>query len=196
MADQVGKSSGKGRDNAGSTLKDFSEQAAAVGKDLKSKASELAGSSADKLTDHASDFAEKAKEVADQAGDKIKEAVDERKSSGADYVGGLADAMRRAGREFDRELPIAGKYFRRAASQVDGVADSIRTGDFNDLVRSAQSFARKQPTAFVGLAALAGFAAVRFLKTSSSSEGSVTKVSRLDDGSSATTAGYRDEFSK
>ena len=124
--------------------------------DFKAKAGEFAGASADRLKDQASNFADTAKDVADQAGDKLKEAVTERKTAGADYVGNLAEAMRRAGREFDNELPIAGKYIRKAASQVETVADSIRTGDFNDLVRNARSFARRQPTAFLGIAALAG----------------------------------------
>jgi hypothetical protein len=38
-------------------------------------------------------------------------------------------AFRRPGREFDQDLPIASKYLRKAASQVEDVADSIRSGD-------------------------------------------------------------------
>ena len=97
----------------------------------------------------------------------LKDAVDDRKSSGAEYVGSLADAMRRAAREFDADLPMAGTYIRKAASQVEGVSDTIRTGSFNDLVRNAQTFARRQPTAFLGISVLAGFGVVRFLKSSS-----------------------------
>ena len=77
------------------------------------------------------------------------------------------NTMRRAAREFDTDLPIAGTYIRKAASQIEGVSDHIRNGNLNDLVRNAQSFARRQPTAFLGLAVLAGFGAVRFLKSSS-----------------------------
>jgi len=132
--------------------------------------------------------------------------VHPRKTAGADYIGNLAETIRRAGREFDNDLPIAGKYIRKAASQVDNVADSIRTGDFNDLVRSAQSFARRQPTAFLGIAALAGFAAVRFLKSSSSEAGLSSSGRRsssgLDtretgyssSGLDSSETGYRDEF--
>jgi hypothetical protein len=80
--------------------------------------------------------------------------------------------MRRAAREFDGDLPIAGVYIRKAASQIEGVSDSIKTGNFKDLVRGAQSFARRQPTAFLGMAVLAGFGVVRFLKSSANdSEG-------------------------
>jgi len=150
------------------TLRSLTEKATAAGNDLKSKATELASSSAEQIKGQAAEFSEKAKDVADQAGDKLREAVAERKVAGADYVGGIAEAMRRAGREFDQDLPVAGKYIRKAAAQVDDVADSIRTGDVGDLVRNAQSFARRQPTAFVAMAALGGFVAVRFLKSTSS----------------------------
>jgi len=191
MVDQVDQDVGSRQGSSASsndTLRSLSEQAAAAGRDLKAKAGELAGTSADRLKDQAANFADTAKDVADQAGDKLKEAVTERKTAGADYVGSLAEAMRRAGREFDNELPIAGKYIRKAASQVESVADSIRTGDFNDLMRNARAFARRQPTAFLGIAALAGFAAVRFLKSSSSDTG------RSSSSPGTAEAGYRDDY--
>ena len=113
------------------------------------RAKDLAGSSTEALKNHASDFADAAKDVASQATEKLKDAVDDRKSSGAEYVGNLADTMRRAAREFDRDLPIAGTYIRKAAEQVEGVSEGIQNGNLNDLVRTAQSFARRQPTAFL-----------------------------------------------
>ena len=65
-------------------------------------------------------------------------------------------------------------------------------------MRGVQSFARRQPTAFLGLAVLAGFGVVRFLKSSGPmgiSRPAVprqTRARRLD----ATEWGYRDEFTK
>jgi len=194
MVDQV--TEGNKGTSSNDTLRSLSEKAAAAGSDLKSKATEFASASAEQMKGQAAEFSDKAKDVADQASEKLKEAVGERKVAGADYVGGIAEAMRRAGREFDHELPIAGKYIRKAASQVEDVADSIRTGDVGDLVRNAQSFARRQPTAFVAIAALAGFAAVRFLKSSSSDSAGMSSR-RTSDGSRSRNnaeAGYRDEF--
>jgi ElaB/YqjD/DUF883 family membrane-anchored ribosome-binding protein len=179
----------------GDTLKSFSEQAMEAGREFKDKAVELAGTSTDKLKDQASELGSAAKDMAGQATDKVKEAVSERKNAGADYVTSLAETIRRAGREFDNDLPIAGKYIRKAASQVDNFADSVRTGDFNDLVRNSQSFARRQPTAFLGIAALAGFAAVRFLKSSSDASAS-SSVNRQDQQAQESKTGYRDEFSR
>ena len=178
-------------------------EAVSAGRDLKDKAIDMAGSSSEAIKGHASDFVDAAKDVASQATDKFKQTVDGQKSAGAEYVGSLADTIRRAAREFDGDLPIAGTYIRKAASQVEGVADTIRSGNFNDLVRGAQSFARRQPTAFLGVAVLAGFGVVRFLKSSAeTSEGSASHLSggntfgRSMGQSHADNKGYRDEFTK
>jgi hypothetical protein len=181
-------------DEAAASPKSLADQALSAGQDLTDKAKDLAGSSADALKAHASDLVDAAKDVASQATDKLKDTVNDRKSSGAEYVGSLADTMRRAAREFDTDLPIAGKYIRKAAEQVEGVSEGIRNGNLNDLVRNAQSFARRQPTAFLGMAVLAGFSVVRFLK-SSAEDGSPSEQS----GSSshrAANQGYRDDFTK
>ena len=152
---------------------------------------------------------------ASQATDKLKQTVDGQKHASAVYVGNLADTMRRAAREFDGDLPIAGVYIRKAASQIEGVSDSIKTGNFKDLVRGAQSFARRQPTAFLGMAVLAGFGMVRFLKSSATDSeataagsrqtggnrfpGNTTTSSHADSGQNRSYGdkiGYRDEFTR
>jgi hypothetical protein len=189
-------------------VKSVTDQALSAGRDLKEKAIDVAGSSADALKGHASDLMDSAKQVASQTTDKLKQTVDGQKIAGAEYVGSLANTMRRAAHEFDGDLPIAGTYIRRAASQVEGMSESIKNGNLNDLVRSAQSFARRQPTAFLGMAVLAGFGAVRFLKSSADSSesgsGSPQRTGGNPSGgarpgagrSNADNTGYRDEFTK
>jgi hypothetical protein len=211
--DQRGTASPQGFEKAASTAKSVTDQALSVGRDLKDKAVGMAGSSSDVIKDQASEFVDAAKDVASQATDKLKQTVETQKTAGAEYVGSLADTMRRAAREFDGDLPIAGVYIRKAASQIEGVSDSIKTGNFKDLMRGAQSFARRQPTAFLGMAVLAGFGAVRFLKSSADdAEGTRSPQGDGDkfDGNSANRAqadrgqnrshtdsmGYRDEFTK
>jgi uncharacterized phage infection (PIP) family protein YhgE len=186
--------------------KSMADQAAAAGRDLKEKAVSMAGSSAEAIKGRASEAMDAAKDMASQATDKLKQTVDSQKNAGADYVGNLADTMRRAAREFDRDLPIAGAYIRKAAAQIEGVSDSIKTGNFSDLVSGAQSFARRQPTAFLGLAVLAGFGAVRFLKSSAQSSQASSRDDRsggdgfapYQAGRSYTSdnRGYRDDFTK
>lgn len=190
MVDQTWQTGGSNKSDA-DKLKSVRDQAVSVGREIKDKAVDLAGSSGEKLKEQASEFADAAKSVASQATDRLKDKVSEQRGAGAEYVGTLAETIRRAAREFDNDLPIAGKYIRKAAAQVENVSDSIRTGDINDLVSSAQSFARRQPTAFLGMAVLAGFAAVRFLKSSSdassaSADASPTRAAR----SEASNRGY------
>ena len=203
--DQTGSGTAPlGFEKAATAARTVTDQAPSVGRDLKDKAIDLAGSSSDAIKDQASEFVDAAKDVASQATDKLKQTVDGQKNAGAEYVGSLAETIRRAAREFDGDLPIAGTYIRKAAAQVEGVADTIRTGNFNDLIRGAQSFARRQPTALLGMAVLAGFGVVRFLK--SSAETSEGGWSGLSDGntlarnsasqSNADNRGYRDEFTK
>jgi hypothetical protein len=207
--DQTGLGSSRGFEKAATAGKSVTDQALSAGRDLKDKAIGLAGASSESIKDHASDFVDAAKDVASQATDKFKQTVAGQKNAGAEYVGSLADTLRRAAREFDSDLPIAGTYIRKAASQVEEAADSIKTGNFNDLVRGAQSFARRQPTAFLGMAVLAGFGVVRFLKSSANdSEGysprqageeraaSATNQARASNAANALNKGYRDEFTK
>jgi gas vesicle protein len=207
MADQTFRTADKGASNPASPGSDIAseaqsakDQALSAGREFRDKAKEVASSSADTMRDQAADLVDAAKDAASQATDKLKQAVDGQKNAGAEYVGSLADTMRRAAREFDKDLPIAGTYIRKAASQVEVVSDSIRNGNFNDLVRNAQSFARRQPTAFLGMAVLAGFGLIRFLKSSAEASndsqpdwhsGNISNIrSRADAGQQ----GYRDEF--
>jgi hypothetical protein len=202
-----------GFQKAGGAASSVTDQARSAARDFKDKATDMAGTSTEAIKDQASEFVDAAKDAASQATDKFKKTVDGQKNVGAEYVGGLADTMRRAAREFDNDLPIAGTYIRKAASQVESVSDSIRNGNFNDLLRSAQSFARRQPTAFLGMAVLAGFGAVRFLKSSAETSGSGgsgemshrTSGNRMSSDSAprmnprsghAVNEGYRDGFTK
>jgi gas vesicle protein len=187
-------------------VRSVADQALAASRDLKEKAAGLAGSSAEAIKGRASDAMDAAKDMASQASDKFKQTVDDQKNQGADYVGNLADTMRRAAREFDHDLPIAGAYIRKAASQIEGVSDQIKTGNFSDLVSGAQAFARRQPTAFLGLAVLAGFGAVRFLKSSANDSGASSEQphqggtgfapNQAANRSYADNRGYRDDFTK
>jgi hypothetical protein len=208
MADQSFKStdkSGASFENAAGAAKNLADQALAASRDLKEKAAGLAGSSTEAIKDRASDAMDAARDMASQATDKLKQTVDDQKNLGADYVGNLADTMRRAAREFDHDLPIAGAYIRKAASQIEGVSDQIKTGNFSDLVSGAQAFARRQPTAFLGLAVLAGFGAVRFLKSSANGSDASSKTDHNGGAgftpnqasrSYSDNLGYRDDFTK
>ena len=158
--------------NIADPLKAAADKASAAGRQVQSAAMDLANSSRDALKDHAAEFVDAAKDVASQAGDRFQQKMSQQKSAGADYVNDLADTIRRAAKEFDSNIPIAGTYIRKVATQIDGAAEALREGDLNDLVESAKTFARNQPTAFLGLAVLAGFGVVRFLKSGTAASNS------------------------
>ena len=147
------------RQQAGELAKGLQNQAASVAQDL----------SRVKSKEQASLLTEKAKEAAAGAGNKLRNAAEDQKNVGADFVSGVASAVRRAAGEFDNQIPFAGDYIRRAAEQIDGASDALRQRDLGELINGVQDFARRQPTAFLGMTVLAGFAAVRFLKSSTSS---------------------------
>ena len=151
----------------GEPKQDVADRAMDAGRQVQDAALDLANSSAEALKGHASHMMDAVKDVASEAQEHVQRKITEQKGLGADYVDNLADTMRRAANQFDADIPVAGTYIRKAAVQVENAADALRKGDFNDLVQGAQRFARDQPTAFFGLAFLAGFGAVRFLKSAS-----------------------------
>jgi hypothetical protein len=151
----------------GEPKQDVADRAMDAGRQVQEAALDLANSSAEALKGHASHMMDAAKDVASEAQEHVQRKITEQKGLGADYVDNVADTMRRAANQFDADIPVAGTYIRKAAVQVENAADALRKGDFNDLVQGAQRFARDQPTAFFGLAFLAGFGAVRFLKSAS-----------------------------
>ena len=165
-------------------IKDVAQQAKATGRDVQNAAADLASTSAEALKGHASHAVEVAKDLASTAQDRLQDKVAEQKGIGADYVNNFAGAMRQAANHFDSDVPVAGTYMRKAADQIETAADALREGNFSDLVQGAQRFARSQPTAFFGLALLAGFGAIRFLKSASSESDRNTGTSTSSTGMS------------
>jgi hypothetical protein len=146
---------------------------------------------ASEVSEQATSVADSAKDLASKASEKLVASVEDQKAAGADFVSGMAGSLRRAANEFG-ELPQAAQYIRLAANQVDSVADAFRKRDLRQLVSDVQGFARRQPTAFLGMAVLAGFAAVRFLKTSTATgAASSTPSGKHYASGSPPAAGYR-----
>lgn len=108
------------------------------------------------------------KDLISRASEKLIDTAEQQKMAGADFVGSIAGAVRRAAGEFEGPVPQAAEYIRYAADKMDNMSDAVRRRDVGQIVSELQSFARQQPTAFLGATFLAGFAAVRFLKSSSS----------------------------
>lgn len=130
--------------------------------DALSTVSGLAGEAATKAKQAASDTA------ATVTGE-VKQLLDNQVSSGADMVGHLAGAVKRAAQELDRDAPRLAGLVRTAADRMDGYADGLRDQSIEQLMRAASDFTRRQPAMVFGLAALVGFFALRTLKSAPSS---------------------------
>jgi hypothetical protein len=139
--------------------------------DLSGQVSGAIREGAREMKEQASNVAESVKGLASQAGEKVLNSAEEQKAAGADFASGMAGAMRRAANEFDKDVPQAAQYIRLAADQIDTASDAFRRRDLNQLVADVQGFARRQPVAFLGAAVFAGFAVIRFLKTSTAAAG-------------------------
>ena len=97
--------------------------------------------------------------------DSAEKVLDENKSVGADKLKLFADAINGAAPGLEEEMPQLASYVREAGAWVEQSADNVRNQKFEALLESAGSFARNNPAAAFGIAALSGFALSRFLKS-------------------------------
>lgn len=98
---------------------------------------------------------EKVRDVASQGKDKAAEALD----SVSRLVSETADTVD------DRLGPQYGNYVRKAAGALDGLNDSIRGKEVDELFDDARNLVRKSPAVAIGAAAAIGFLLVRLVKS-------------------------------
>ncbi|MPZ40497.1 MAG: hypothetical protein GEU95_21090 [Rhizobiales bacterium] len=148
-----------GREPASHRERDgLGQRTARAANDTFSTASDMAGDAAGKAKQAASDT------VATMT-EQIKQLLDRQVGSGADVVGHFAGAAKRAAQELDSEAPQLAGIVRTAADRMDGYAHDLRDQSVEQLTRAASNFTRRQPAMMFGLAALAGFFAMRTLKS-------------------------------
>jgi vacuolar-type H+-ATPase subunit H len=100
---------------------------------------------------------------AGEAAGKAKSFASDQKALAAGQINGVASAINRVADELDgSDQQTVGRYARDLASGLSGLGKTIEERDVDDLMGMAQDFGRKQPIAFLGAAALAGFVASRF----------------------------------
>lgn len=121
----------------------------------------------DKASDDLTQLRQAAEDQANAALDATTEKVTEQKDFLAGQFSGVATAFEKAGAELERgDQKAIGRYVRELASSAKGIAENVRGRDLGEVASMAEDFGRKQPVAFLGLAALAGFAASRFVTAS------------------------------
>lgn len=108
-----------------------------------------------------------ASDAARDAKQQARSFVEGQKDEAANRVGGMAEALRSAaGSLDDQDQAMVADYARQAASGFDRMSEAISHRNLDDLVETVEDFARRQPVAFIGAAALAGFVMARFAKSS------------------------------
>lgn len=130
-------------------------------------AKETLQDSIDTVRQHASEDVESLKaEAKSQIGaatDKAKGFAGDQKDMAATQLSGIAAAITKVAEELQQtdQSAVAG-YARDLAGGVGKFADTVQNKNVDDLMGMAEDFGRKQPVAFLGAAALAGFVASRF----------------------------------
>jgi hypothetical protein len=125
----------------------------------------------DKAKSAASETAQSLKESARGAADTMSSEAanyaNQARDTAASEVKGVASALRKASDELRTGSPQE-RTFSQIADTLADFADTVRDKDMGELVGSVNTFARRNPLAFIGGAALVGFAATRFAKASES----------------------------
>jgi ElaB/YqjD/DUF883 family membrane-anchored ribosome-binding protein len=121
-----------------------------------------------RATDKAQDASEKARRAAENAAstmsDHVMEILNDQLGVGAESVSRFASSMRLAANDLARESPVLAGLVRGFAQNVDGYVGRLEDQTIQQLARSASDFARRQPALTFGLAAVAGFFALRTFK--------------------------------
>jgi hypothetical protein len=125
-----------------------------------------AGSLATEAKSAVSDLGDRAKQGVLDAAEHVRGLAEEQKAAGAERFKGYAGSINRAADSLDEELPVVANFARRAAGEIEHLADTVKDRDLGDLVGVVHDYARRQPVIFLGATALAGFVVARFLSTS------------------------------
>ncbi|MBD3665921.1 hypothetical protein ACFQD0_19460 [Sulfitobacter aestuariivivens] len=118
-----------------------------------------------------------ASSMAQDAAESAKATLAAKSTEAKDGLAGemhdTAAALRRAAHEM-RDGSPQGSTFSYLADGLADMADSVKDQDVSDVPGIVNNFARNNPMAFLGGAALLGFAATRFAKASEPSRDPVT----------------------
>ncbi|WP_431323305.1 nutrient deprivation-induced protein [Rhizobium sp. YTU87027] len=113
--------------------------------------------------------------VSDQvaaATDAAKQVASSQKNIIAEKLGGVAAAMEKVADELEKgEQRDIGRLTRNLGASIRGFCEQIDDQDIRQVAQTAETYGRQQPLAFLGMAALAGFAASRFLMASAEGHG-------------------------
>ena len=109
--------------------------------------------------------------VATTVTSQVQDALDQQVVRGARKITNVARSARRAADELETDAPQIAGLVRGVADRVEEYSRSLETQSVTDIYQAASDFTRRQPAVVFGVAALAGFFALRTFRSSSTSSG-------------------------
>ncbi len=133
------------------------------------------------------DVRETAQNAVNQGKSLLSKQVDERTTQIGQQIGSVAQELRNVGDQLRQSGPagLAAGYVDQAAELVDRFGGYLQDADSERLIADLETIARKNPWGIAAGALVLGFAASRFLKTSSA-----RRYRGYDDGSQYGTSEY------
>jgi hypothetical protein len=120
-----------------------------------------------RVKEKTADLKRQADRTAADVRQRARSVATDQKNAAAHRMEGVAHALRRASDDLrDQGQPMVAEYSRHVAEGLESFADSLGKRNVDELVEGVEDFARTRPVAFLGGAAVAGFALARFMKSS------------------------------
>jgi ElaB/YqjD/DUF883 family membrane-anchored ribosome-binding protein len=107
---------------------------------------------------------------------QVQDTLDQQVVRGARMMTNVAHSARRAADELETDAPQIAGLVRGVADRVEEYSRNLEHQSVTDIYEAASDFTRRQPAAVFGIAALAGFFALRTLKSSQTSAASGTRA--------------------
>lgn len=133
----------------------------------------------EKINDDLGAVKQAATDAAEKATDKAAAMAEQQKTYAADQIEKFATALEKVGRQLQTEdAGTIADYTKHLGGSARQFADKVKDKNFGQIAGMAEEFGRRQPLAFLGMAAIAGLAVSRFMiaspsaSTSSSPSGS------------------------
>lgn len=110
---------------------------------------------------------DQAAQIKSQVADTATSKLEEQKGQAASGLDNVSQVVRKTGEDLrsQDQDKLAG-YIDQAAEQLDRATGYLRNSDMRQIVRDVESFARREPTLFIGGAFALGLLGARFLKSS------------------------------
>jgi ElaB/YqjD/DUF883 family membrane-anchored ribosome-binding protein len=118
-----------------------------------------------------------------QAGGKLRTYADDGKGRASGLLDEFGGVLGDAAKSVDERLgEDYGRYAHQAADAVSSFAGKVREKSVDDIFEDTKEFVRKSPMVAIGIAAVAGFALMRVLKTGLEDVGVRGRSAANDDG--------------